>query len=72
LKVIVFDPADEERMREWMTRGSRKDIIHQAHYLTSVGGTERQVVVALYVEERSPSPAPAPDDSNEERPSAIG
>ena len=71
LKVIVFDPADEERMQEWMTRGSRKEIIHQTHYLTSVGGTERQVVVAPYVEERSPFPASAPDASYSGRPSAV-
>ncbi len=72
LKVIVFDPADEERMQEWMTRGSRKEIIHQTYYLTSVGGIERQVVVALYVEERSPSPGSASDVIYSDRPSWFG
>jgi hypothetical protein len=49
----VFDPMDEQRVRQWLKEGPKKEIVGGSVYLARSGGLERQVGVVLYVEERT-------------------
>jgi hypothetical protein len=49
----VFDPMDEQKVRQWLAEGAKKEIVGGSVYLTRSGGLEREVAVVLYVEERT-------------------